>query len=183
MHLSLVQHSLKRLRCHDQVEKLQELGLPLVPPGSPLDLQQYCQAYADCSGQEQDQAQFEKMLGKLREWRARYYTAIVPQKACNVPQGPAFLFCVSAPVIGGREEQECDGPIAQQLRMPAVLALNVSPTCKDMLGALLSSSPCLVCHTLIVPVAHGHCQEMVATVPQQVHNGAPSSARAWHLGT
>ena len=106
------------------MEKLQDLGLPLGQPGKPPpDLQQYCQAYKACSGQEQDQARFDEMLGKLREWRERYYTAIVPQKVCNVPQGSAFTFCLSAPMVGGRMVE-------------------------DVLGALLSSSECLLCPCL-----------------------------------
>ncbi|KAK9851905.1 hypothetical protein WJX84_001587 [Apatococcus fuscideae] len=64
-----------------QVKKLHELGLPLGGPGEiPLNMQKYCQAYEkhDCEGQ--DQVYFSRMLEKLRNWRQRYYTAIVPRQ-------------------------------------------------------------------------------------------------------
>lgn len=60
---------------------MQQLELPLVQPGQqPFNMQKYCKAYGQCGGQEQDEGHFLKMLDKLRSWRERYYTAIVPQK-------------------------------------------------------------------------------------------------------
>ena len=49
-------------------------------PGKPeLDMQEYMQAYKARYREDADEAVFGEMLERLRAWRERYYTAIVPQ--------------------------------------------------------------------------------------------------------